>query len=32
MKFGILKSQIESVLSESYKNNTFKSEIKNFKK
>lgn len=32
MKFGILKSKIENVLLESYKNNTFKSEVKNFKK
>jgi len=31
IKFGILKSQIENVLLESYKNNTFKTEIKNFK-
>ncbi len=32
MKFGILKSKIENVLLESYANNTFKDEIKNFKK
>lgn len=32
MKFGILKSKIENVLLESYKNNTFKSEFKNFKR
>lgn len=32
MKFGILKSKIENVLLESYKNNTFKSEVRNFKK
>lgn len=32
MKFGILKSKIENVLLESYKDDTFKSEIKNFKK
>jgi hypothetical protein len=31
IKFGILKSQIENVLLEAYKNNTFKTEIKNFK-
>lgn len=31
MKFGILKSKIERLLSESYKKNTFKNEIKNFK-
>jgi hypothetical protein len=31
MKFGILKSKIENVLLESYKNNTFKTELKNFK-
>jgi hypothetical protein len=31
IKFGILKSQIENVLLESYNNNTFKQEIKNFK-
>ena len=30
MKFGILKSKIEKMLLESYKINTFKSEIKNF--
>jgi hypothetical protein len=32
MKFGILKSKIENVLLESYKNDTFKTELKNFKK
>jgi hypothetical protein len=32
MKFGILKSKIENVLLESYKNNTFKDELKTFKK
>ena len=32
MKFGILKSKIEKVLLESYTNDTFKDEIKNFKK
>jgi len=32
MKFGILKSKIENVLLESYANDTFKDEIKNFKK
>ena len=32
MKFGILKSKIENVLLESYKNNTFKDELKIFKK
>jgi len=32
MKFGILKSKIENVLLESYSNDTFKDEIKNFKK
>lgn len=32
MKFGIIKSKIENVLLESYKNNTFKDEVKNFKK
>jgi hypothetical protein len=32
MKFGILKSKIEKVLLESYANDTFKDEIKNFKK
>jgi hypothetical protein len=31
MKFGILKSKIENVLLESYKTNTFKTELKNFK-
>jgi hypothetical protein len=31
MKFGILKSKIENVLLESYTNNTFKTELKNFK-
>ena len=30
--FGIIKSKIEDVLLESYKNNTFKQEFKNFKK
>ena len=30
-KFGILKSKIEKVLMESYSNNTFKEELKNFK-
>lgn len=30
-KFGILKSKIEKVLLESYSNNTFKNELKNFK-
>lgn len=32
MKFGILKSKIENVLLESYAKDTFKDEIKNFKK
>jgi hypothetical protein len=32
MKFGILKSKIENVLLESYKVNTFKNELKTFKK
>jgi hypothetical protein len=32
MKFGILKSKIENVLLESYKNGTFKDELKNFDK
>jgi hypothetical protein len=32
IKFGILKSKIEKVLLESYSNNTFKDELKNFKK
>lgn len=32
MNFGILKSKIENVLLESYKKETFKDEIKNFKK
>jgi hypothetical protein len=32
MKFGILKSKIENVLLESYKKNTFKNELKTFKK
>jgi len=32
MKFGILKTKIENVLLESYKNNTFKQELKTFKK
>lgn len=31
MKFGILKSKIEKVLLESYSNDTFKNELKNFK-
>ena len=31
-KFGLLKSKIEQKLLESYKNNTFKSEMVNFKK
>jgi hypothetical protein len=31
-KFGILKSKIENVLLESYKNDTFKDELKTFKK
>jgi len=31
MKFGIIKSKIESLLSESYKKDTFKKEIKKFK-
>jgi hypothetical protein len=31
-KFGILKSKIENVLLESYKNETFKDELKTFKK
>jgi copper chaperone CopZ len=31
-KFGILKSKIENVLLESYKNDTFKNELKTFKK
>jgi len=30
--FGLLKSRIENVLLESYKNGTFKQELKNFKK
>lgn len=30
MKFGIIKSKIEKVLLESYSNNTFKDEVKNF--
>lgn len=32
MKFGILKSKIETLLSESYVKNTFKKEIEFFKK
>ena len=32
MKFGLLKSKIENVLIESYGKDTFKDEIKNFKK
>ena len=32
MKFGILKSKIENVLLESYKNGTFKEELKTFDK
>jgi len=32
IKFGILKSKIEKVLLESYSNDTFKDELKNFKK
>jgi hypothetical protein len=32
IKFGILKSKVENVLLESYKNDTFKTEIQNFKK
>lgn len=32
IKFGILKSKIEKVLLESYSNDTFKGELKNFKK
>ena len=32
MKFGILKSRIENVLLESYKNGSFKNELKTFKK
>lgn len=31
VKFGVLKSKIEKVLLESYSNNTFKEELKNFK-
>ena len=31
VKFGLLKSKIEKVLLESYSNNTFKEELKNFK-
>ena len=30
--FGLLKTKIENVLLESYANDTFKDEIKNFKK
>ena len=32
MKFGILKSKIETLLSESYSKKTFKQELANFKK
>ena len=32
MKFGILKTKIENVLLESYKNGSFKTEVKTFKK
>jgi hypothetical protein len=32
IKFGILKSKVENVLLESYNNDTFKTEIQNFKK
>lgn len=32
MKFGLLKTKIETLLSESYKKGTFKNEIKTFKK
>jgi len=32
MKFGLIKSKIEKLLSESYKKESFKNEIKNFKK
>jgi len=32
MKFGILKTKIENVLLESYKNGSFKNELKTFKK
>ncbi len=32
MKFGIIKSKIDSLLIESYKNGTFKTEMSNFKK
>lgn len=32
IKFGILKSKIEKILLESYSNDTFKDELKNFKK
>ena len=32
MKFGLLKTKIETVLTESYKKNSFKNEIKVFKK
>lgn len=32
MKFGILKSKIETLLSESYRKKTFKQELSNFKK
>lgn len=31
-KFGIIKSKIEKLMLESYSNNTFKDELKNFKK
>jgi hypothetical protein len=32
VKFGLLKSKIEKLMLESYSNNTFKNEMKNFKK
>lgn len=32
VKFGLLKSKIEKLMLESYSNNTFKDEMKNFKK
>ena len=32
VKFGILKTKIETLLLESYSNNTFKNEIKTFNK
>lgn len=31
MKFGILKSKIDTLMNESYKNNSFKNELKTFK-